>query len=52
MKYSQIADIQVARAQFVQTLQAVAGHFVNQLTQHQNTLVNRLQDRADQLKSS
>lgn len=50
VKFSNIGDVQVARAEFVQTLQNVAGQFVQKLTQQQNTLVTRLQDRAEQLK--
>lgn len=50
--YAQIGDIQMARAAFVQTLQNVGGQLVRRITQQQDTLVNRLRDRADQLKGT
>ncbi|GLV37781.1 mitochondrial ribosomal protein L10 [Carabus blaptoides fortunei] len=50
--YAQIGDIQMARAAFVQTLQNAGGQLVRRITQQQDTLVNRLQDRADQLKGT
>lgn len=50
IQYSQIPNLQMAQAEFVQTLNSIGGQIVSQLNSQQNTLVLQLQERIKQLE--
>lgn len=52
MEYSLVPNLKTAQAGLVQTLNSIGGQVVQQLTTHQNCLVNNLQERIKQLEET